>query len=90
MIEAFFSLSSPRVYLLGVLLMAARAFWKTRPGRCACCAELVKRYVVVVNEQAYDLRYVLVVMLAALWPLAVAIMIGSRLYSLFCLSTSED
>lgn len=84
MFDLLFALSPARVYLLGVLLMAARTFWRTRARRCDCCDAIRKPYVVQFEDgRTCDLRYVLMFLIGVFWPLAVMIMIASRLLALF-------
>lgn len=90
MLETLSSLSPSSVYFLSALAMAARTFWWTRPRRCACCDVTTKPYVVTIEKQIYDLRYLLVMLLATFWPLAVFVMIASRLVSFFFSGAREE
>ena len=84
MLDTLFTLTGPRIYLLGILLMTARTFWRSRPQKCACCDVVKKRYVLQRDDGAtFDFRYVLVFLFGVLWPVVILAIVAARLYSIF-------
>ena len=84
MLDTLFTLSGPRIYLLGVLLMTARTFWRSRPRKCVCCDMVKKLYVLERDDgTCFDFRYTLVILFGVLWPIIVLTIVATRLYSIF-------
>ena len=71
-----------QIYLLGAMAMAIRTLWTTRPVECPESGELVPACTAAIQDNVYDLRYLVVATLAAVWPIALACMIAAWLYHL--------